>query len=100
MYGKFISRNIYNMLLHLFIQKHVEANYIIFWTVTHLRTKKIKSIAQCCELQKDSTVELQWLEHLRDYGNIFETGAVRANECLSQHQVGGTIGIPFRFSFT
>ena len=28
MYGKFISRNIYDMLLQLFIQKHAEANYI------------------------------------------------------------------------
>ena len=28
-------------------------------------------------------VELQWLEHLRDHENIFETGVVRANECYS-----------------
>ena len=27
------------------------------------------------------TVELQWLEHLWDYENVFETGVVRANEC-------------------
>ena len=26
------------------------------------------------------TVELQWLEHLRDHENQFETGVVRANE--------------------
>ena len=26
-------------------------------------------------------VELQWLEHLWDYENMFETGVVRANEC-------------------
>ena len=28
------------------------------------------------------TVELQWLEHPRDYKNMFDTGEVRANECL------------------
>ena len=28
-----------------------------------------------------NTVELQWLEHLRDHENMFETGVVRANEC-------------------
>ena len=27
------------------------------------------------------TVELQWLEHLWDNENLFETGVVRANEC-------------------
>ena len=26
-------------------------------------------------------VELQWLEHLLDHENMFETGVVRANEC-------------------
>ena len=26
-------------------------------------------------------VELQWLEHLLDYENIFETGVVRDDEC-------------------
>ena len=26
-------------------------------------------------------VEFQWLEHLWDYENMFETGVVRANEC-------------------
>ena len=29
---------------------------------------------------KNDTVELQWLEHLWDHGNLFETGVVRANE--------------------
>ena len=28
-----------------------------------------------------TTVELQWVEHLWDYENMFETGVVRANEC-------------------
>ena len=27
------------------------------------------------------TVELQWLEHLWNHENMFETGVVRANEC-------------------
>ena len=27
------------------------------------------------------TVELQWLEHLWDHENMFETGVVRINEC-------------------
>ena len=27
------------------------------------------------------TVELQWLEQLRNHENMFETGVVRANEC-------------------
>ena len=30
---------------------------------------------------KRNTVELQWLEHLGDHENMFETGVVRANEC-------------------
>ena len=30
-----------------------------------------------------STAELQWLEHFWNHENMFETGAVRANECLS-----------------
>ena len=27
------------------------------------------------------TVELQWLEHIENHENMFETGVVRANEC-------------------
>ena len=27
------------------------------------------------------TVELQWLEHICNHENMFETGVVRANEC-------------------
>ena len=30
-----------------------------------------------------NTVELQWLEHLWNDENMFETGVVRPNECLS-----------------
>ena len=28
-----------------------------------------------------NTIERQWLEHLWDHENMFETGVVRANEC-------------------
>ena len=28
-----------------------------------------------------NTAELQWLEHIWDHENLFETGVVRANEC-------------------
>ena len=30
---------------------------------------------------KDNTEELQWLDHLWNHENMFETGLVRANEC-------------------
>ena len=33
------------------------------------------------------TVELQWLEHLWNHGNMFETRVVRAYGCYSLHQV-------------
>ena len=36
---------------------------------------------------KQHTVELQWLEHLWGYQNLFETGVVRAIESLLQSQV-------------
>ena len=31
---------------------------------------------------RPTTVELQWLEHLWDYENVFKTGVVRAIEGL------------------
>ena len=34
-----------------------------------------------------NTVELQWLEHLWNHENIFETKVVRAIECLSQRKI-------------
>ena len=34
------------------------------------------------DITKDRcTVKLQWLEHLWDYENSFESGVVRADEC-------------------
>ena len=32
-------------------------------------------------------IELQWLEHLLNHGNMLETGVVRAKECKSWLQV-------------
>ena len=29
-----------------------------------------------------NAAKLQWLEHLLNHGKVFETGVVRANECL------------------
>ena len=34
-----------------------------------------------CAAEGRYTVELQWLEHLWDQENMFETGVVQANEC-------------------
>ena len=36
---------------------------------------------------KIDTAELQWLEHLGNHENMFETGVVRVNECESKRQV-------------
>ena len=36
------------------------------------------------EYPQRCTVELQWFEHLWNHENMFETGVVRANECLSR----------------
>ena len=34
-------------------------------------------------LSDPNTVEHQWLKHLWNHENMFETGVVRANECYS-----------------
>ena len=34
-----------------------------------------------------TTVKLQWLKHIWNHENMFETGVVRANECEPQSQV-------------
>ena len=47
-----------------------------------------------------ATVEPQWLEHLWNHENMFETGIVRANEFTHRAKSGGIIGIFSRFSFT
>ena len=43
--------------------------------------KKSLSLGTWTLNTNSNTVELQWLEHPRDYKNKFETGVVRANEC-------------------
>ena len=44
-------------------------------------------ICQACPcslcIQNIGTVEIQWLEHLLNHENMFETRVVRANECQS-----------------
>ena len=43
-----------------------------------------KMLPLVCEASASNiiiTVELQWLEHLWNHENMFETGVVRANEC-------------------
>ena len=45
---------------------------------------KFTSILQGTSLKQNldaNTVELQWLEHLCNHENVFDTGVVRANEC-------------------
>ena len=39
------------------------------------------SVRTLCVNLTSYTVELQWVEHLWDHKNMFETGVVRANEC-------------------
>ena len=34
-------------------------------------------------MRNPNTVEVQWLEHLWNHENMFETGVVRANACQS-----------------
>ena len=46
------------------------------------------------------TVKLQWLEHLWDHENMFVTGVVRANVCLSYATSEGIIEISSRVSLT
>ena len=51
-------------------------------------------------LVKLNTVKLQWLEHLWNHKNMFETGVVRANEFNHCARSGGIISISFTFSST
>ena len=46
------------------------------------------------------TVELQWLAHLSDHENMFETGVVRAMSVNHSARSGGIKGIYFQFSIT
>ena len=46
------------------------------------------------------TVELQWLKHLWNYENMFETGEFELMTANNGGRSGGIIGISFRFSLT
>ena len=51
---------------------------------SHLLTAALGHLHLYTEIKEENisiTVELQWLEHLWDHKNMFETGVVRANEC-------------------
>ena len=46
---------------------------------------KKEFLNECKSIQRYDnryTVELQWLEHFRDYENLFESGVVRSTEGL------------------
>ena len=47
---------------------------------------------------KLGTVKLQWLEHLWNHENMFETGVVQAMSVNHSTRSGGKIGISFQFS--
>ena len=54
--------------------------------MVHLSTKGhlsswFLSFKKLFKMVSENTVELQWLEHLWNHENMFETGVVRANEC-------------------
>ena len=46
------------------------------------------------------TVELQWLEHLQDHGNMSRQGLFELVSVHHSARPGGTIGISFRISLT
>ena len=50
--------------------------------------------------KETSTVELQWLEHLRDYGNMFEMGKFELVSVNHSARSGGITGISFQFPLT
>ena len=56
---------------------------------------------RCLQIRLISnTVELQWLEHLWDYENMFETGVIELMKVNHSGRSGGKIGMSFRFSST
>ena len=58
-----------NIIIVLFLYT-MKIDLIILFTLPHEGSK-----------YRWSTDELQRLEHLRNYENMFETGVVQANEC-------------------
>ena len=61
-------------------------NFQIAYLSAMNQTLKTQTSHQICTFSVH-TVEFQWLEHLWNQENMFETGVVRANECQSQRQV-------------
>ena len=55
------------------IKRHGALHFTKGW---HYLEPKVKYSSHC-----QTTVELQWLEHLWNHVNMFETGLVRAKEC-------------------
>ena len=58
------------------------AGYMLTCTGSCSVTKAKTNMDMYTEKVLLTTVELQWLEHLWDYENLFETGVVRAIEGL------------------
>ena len=59
--------------------------------LSFVRLSRMSILVSCMSfaspiLEPETTVELQWLEHLWNHKNMFETGVVRANECYSKRQ--------------
>ena len=52
-----------------------------FNVVTLHTSKYCFNVPAVCAPWESYKAELQWLEHLWDYKNLFEIGVVRANEC-------------------
>ena len=50
-------------------------------TRASIKSLTLYTIGVESDLSEAYTVELQWLEHLWDHDNLFETGVVRVNEC-------------------
>ena len=66
------------------IQVSVSSLFSLFFTSENFGSLLIGALVR---FKKINTVELQWLEHLWNHENMFETGVVRAIECYSKLQV-------------
>ena len=62
-------------IIYIRLKVLVPAHWLSFIFPENLLTMPVKG--------KLYTVEIQWLEHLSDRENMFETGVVRASECLT-----------------
>ena len=79
------------------VRSDLDPNCLTLWWYSKLFIKKIhrwqKSMHNYPACKKLNTVEPQWLEHLWDHGNSFETWVVRATEGKSWHQFRKQIAI-------